>query len=296
MAKGKTNKIILIIIILAVIAAVLFILLTKKGVLPEDSFLAKKISITASDGKLLNAYLSKPAGDGPFPAVLLIHGGQASNQAAKKLGESIQSQTLKKNGYVTLSIDFRASEYGGKELDDAVDAFNYLKSLKYVNSNKIGIFGSSHGAYITLMTATKVGAQAKAIVDNFGPSDMIVMYEDVLVKEITCDDEVKKERLRTMADTYFGGAPENGNALWTQRSPIYNIQKFKAPVLIIHGKSDCKIPIKQSYKLRDSLRAAGKPVEMKVFENGPHGFIYTKTEEARNAGLAALNFFNKYLK
>jgi dipeptidyl aminopeptidase/acylaminoacyl peptidase len=283
------------IIILMIIVGILLIFLAKPDSKKYD-LLGKEITFASSDGALISGFLSKPSGQGPFPAVVLVHGGQAGEQSAKNLGSGKHAETLKNNGYVILSVDYRNSEYGGKEIDDAIAGVNYVRQLDYVDSEKIGIFGSSHGAYISLLVSEKLGDQLKAVVDNFGPADLIDIYNKSVIERTTCDDEQKINRLIQTADKYFGGSPENGNPLWKERSPIFDIKSIKAPVLIIHGKNDCVIPIEQSYRLRDALKLSGKTFRIKIFENGPHGFIYENTEEAREAGLETLNFFDEYLK
>ncbi len=278
------------------IACILYLFVVLLGCRNDpQELIAQEVNFEAADGQSVVGYLSKPEGDSKFPAIILLHGGTSSRQATYDLGSGKHAQTFIENGYVTLSVDYRESEFGGKEIDDVDAGISYLKTLSYVDSNKIGLFGSSHGAYMSLMTSAKVGYQIKAVIDNFGFTNLITQYNNVVIDEKTCHSEEDIQELIEMGDTYFGGSPDESQ-MYEERSPVYNVDSMEAPILIIHGENDCSVLIEQAYEFKDALEVTGKTYEIKTYENGPHGFIYQNTEEAKDAGQTTLDFLDKYLK
>lgn len=266
----------------------------KKGVATADGHVVK---FKAEDGKEVHGCLLKPKGEGKFPAIILLHGGASNRQAAFWLGSGQHAQTFRKNSYITLAVDYRESEFGGKEVDDVVAGIDYLGTLPYVDSDRIGLFGSSHGAYISLLVSARVPDKIKAVIDNFGFTNLITQYNDVVQKQVTCHTPEQVAAFAEMTNRYFGGPPSQKNCeVYEERSPYFNIEKITAPILIIHGKDDQSVPIEcQTYAFRDALEKAGKVCKLKVYENGPHGFIYGNSSEAKDALEVTVSFFNSCL-
>ncbi len=174
---------------------------------------------------------------------------------------------------------------------------NYLKQLPYVDANRIGLFGSSHGAYMSLVTAALVGDQVKAVVENFGFTNLIAQYHDVVERQVTCHTKDQKEVFAEMANRCCGGPPSAENRqIYEERSPYFSAEKIASPILIIHGKNDLSVPIaQQTYAFAEALARAGKTYELKVYEDGPHGFIYEDNVEAKDALGATISFLNEHL-
>ena len=261
----------------------------------SEGFLSKEINFKAVDGQDVIGYLSKPEGSGKFPAIILIHGGESSQKATLGLGSGKHASKFNEEGYVVLAVDYRESEFGGKEIDDIEAGIRYLKTLNYVDGKKIGLFGTSHGAYRALMTASRAGDRVSAVVDNFAFTDLIRQYESVIGGE-TFHTSEKVQFLIDMGDNYFGGSPDESPEIYKERSPLYNVESIEAPILIIHGKNDESVLIEQSYLFGEALESAGKSYEIKFYDNGPHGFVFSGTPEALDAGKVTLDFFNKHLK
>jgi dipeptidyl aminopeptidase/acylaminoacyl peptidase len=266
----------------------------KRGVTTADEHVVK---FKAEDGKEVHGYLLKPKGEGQFPAIVLLHGGGSSTEATCWLGSGKHARRFQGSGYVTLAVDYRPSELGGAEIDDVIAGINHLKGLPCVDKDSIGLFGSSHGAYMSLLTSARVRGQIKAVVDNFGFTNLITQYEDVVGGQVTSYIGEQIEVLVEMARRYFGGPPSDKNrGIYEERSPYYNIDAVTAPVLIIHGKNDRSVPVaRQTYAFGDALKEAGKTCDMKIYDDGPHGFIYGNSSEAKDALEATVTFFNSCL-
>lgn len=129
----------------------------------ESTFLSVR-----SEQIILTGKLSRPDGEGPFPAVVLLHGCSGSHSR-----EDIWAGRLKRWGYVTLQVDSFGprgkSNICGKHYvvppwmrgQDAYDAKSYLATLPFVDGNRIAVMGWSHGGNSTLETAKRVSIEEK---------------------------------------------------------------------------------------------------------------------------------------
>ena len=122
----------------------------------------------------LTSWLAKPEGDGPFPAVVLLHGctGTERNTPHQTVwrGLNRHASLLNKNGYVTLIVDSFGprgivhsckGEYASDQLADAYAAFDHLTSLPFVNADRIGVVGLSMGGSTALRVAATAHGRAK---------------------------------------------------------------------------------------------------------------------------------------
>src|SRR5688500_17145440 len=125
------------------------------------------------DGLEIPAYLFAPLqkrGAAGHAAMVWVHGGVHSNMTANYfpfIREAVQ------RGYVIITPEYRGStgfgeafhkaiDYGGKEVDDVISAFDYLKTLSYVDTARVGMMGWSHGGFITAHTLFRPAPEAKA--------------------------------------------------------------------------------------------------------------------------------------
>ncbi|MFQ6088204.1 MAG: alpha/beta hydrolase family protein [Candidatus Methanofastidiosia archaeon] len=253
----------------------------------SEAFLGKEVFFEGQEGEKVHGYLSKPYGDGPFPAIVLVYGGFSSDKATKSMVLRAGIFFYERD-YVSLAVDYSKSEFGGKEVDDVLSGIDYLKSLEYVS--KIGLFGSSHGGYISLMASTK--KDVDAVVDCFGFTDLILMYEYVLSSEFHKD---KENILLKMTEAY-GGTPEEVPKVYREHSPLYHVEKINSPILFIHGMKDISVPWEQTKIFAETLEFHEKTYELFLFENASHGFIFKDTKEARDAWRKIFEFFRRYLR
>ena len=134
------------------------------------------VTSIASDeaGVSLPTWLAKPEGDGPFPAVVLLHGctGTDRNTPHQTVwrGLNQHASLLNKNGYVTLIVDSFSprgivhsckGEYASDQLADAYAAFDHLTSLPFVDGDRVGLVGLSMGGSTALRVAATVHGRAK---------------------------------------------------------------------------------------------------------------------------------------
>lgn len=227
------------------------------------------------DGRKVPALLYKPqnpALGARLPAVVIVHGGPTAQFFR---GFDPFAQFLVDQGYVILQPNIRGStgygvewrdlnlkDWGGGDLEDAVAGANYLKSLPYVDPERVGIFGGSFGGFMSFMAVTKKPDVFKVGVPWVGITDLHKLYEE--------DMEHFKYYFRSQM-----GDPEKDYALWRDRSAIEFAHQLKAKIMIIHGVNDPRCPISQARIFRDKLLQLGKKegedFEYHEFEDEGHG-------------------------
>jgi dipeptidyl aminopeptidase/acylaminoacyl peptidase len=214
------------------------------------------------DNKKIEIFWTKPAGDGPYPAVLLIHGHQ---EQVRNGGEAFVKTgrlgILAKQGYVAASLS--QPGYGNSDgppdycgpftQDAALVALDFLRKQPFVNPNKLALYGYSRGAIVAGMVAGR-DPKIAAVVLGAGAYDFVSWYPTPLRG---IDANIRQEA-GTSADAFRA------------RSAIYHIDKIKSPILLLHGTQDERIPVRQAEIFFDKLKASGVRVEMKIFPKARH--------------------------
>lgn len=240
------------------------------------------------DGKQVPALLYKPKeipAGARLPAVVVVHGGPTA-QFFRAFDP--YAQFLVDQGYVVLEPNIRGStgygvewrdanlrDWGGGDLEDVVAGANYLRSLPYVDPERIGVFGGSFGGFMSFIAVTKRPEVFKVGVPWVGITDLHRLYEE--------DMEHFKYYLRQQM-----GDPQENHALWRDCSAIEFAHQLKAPILIVHGTNDPRCPISQARAFRERLLHLGKR-EGQDFEyhefgdegHGPGGDIQGKIRTYR---------------
>lgn len=241
------------------------------------------VIIPSRDGLNLVSYLTLPKGsdarqagrpDEPLPMVLLVHGGPWSRD---RLGYNAMDQWLANRGYAVLSINFRSStgfgksfvnagdkEWGRKMDDDLLDGVAWAVREKIADPQRIGIMGGSYGGYATLWSLTRNPDTYGCGVDLVGPSEL-----ELLLKTIPAYWASGRPRLIKAL-----GNPdtEEGRALLKERSPLYQADKIKKPLLIAQGENDPRVKKKQSDQIVETLQSQGIPVTYLLYRREGHGF------------------------
>jgi dipeptidyl aminopeptidase/acylaminoacyl peptidase len=223
----------------------------------------REFLLHSKDGnKKIELFWTKPAGDGPYPAVLLIHGHQ---EQVRNGGESFvrtgRLGILARQGYVAASLSQPGygnsdgpPDYCGPFTQDAVlVAMDFLRKQAFVRPNKVALYGYSRGAIVASMVATK-DQKLAAVALGAGAYDFFSWYPTPMRG---IDANIRQE------------AGTSAEAFRT-RSAIYHVDKIKAPILLLHGTQDERIPVRQAEAFSEKLRATGVTVKMKIFPNATH--------------------------
>jgi dipeptidyl aminopeptidase/acylaminoacyl peptidase len=230
------------------------------------------IRFTASDGATVYARLYKPANPHPAkPAVIFVHGAGYLQNAHKwwssYFREYMFHNLLADAGYTVMDIDYRGSagygrdwrtgiyrHMGGKDLDDHVDAANYLVKQHGVNAGRIGIYGGSYGGFITLMALfTKPGVFAAGAA--LRPVTDWAHYNHGYTSNILNE-------------------PVNDSIAYRRSSPIYFAEGLKDRLLICHGLIDVNVHVQDVMRLNQRLIELGKEnFEIALYPLEDHGFV-----------------------
>lgn len=233
------------------------------------------VGLQTPDGKM-PAYLCRPAGAGPHPAVIVVMEAFGLNGHIKDVAARIARE-----GYVTMAPDLY-HRFGSpiipyadvpkaidtlKKLEDAKvmaeigAVIAHLKGLKEVRADRIGITGFCMGGRVTFLSASQHAADIKAAV------------------------------------AFYGG----GIAAEAPSAPINFADKIRCPVLCFFGETDQMIPPDQVKKVEDTLKRLSKTYEVKVYKGAGHGFFCNErasyhAESAKDAWEQARSWFQKHLK
>lgn len=230
----------------------------------------EEVILRSVDGREFYGYLVKPSGEGPFPAVLWVHGGGGDHGKATALQLNLpQPQRLVREGYVVFAVDYRW-EFGGLEIEDVLAGARYLADLSYIDKQRIAYGGGSGGAYLSLMAATR--SQPAAVVAISGPTHIPswLLFLQRASYPQRANMHAADGPLARVSKQY-GGLPPTVVEPFEKISPMHLADRITAPVLIQHGDVDEVVPVEQAYLLRDALVRAGKTVECVIYPGVGHG-------------------------
>jgi dipeptidyl aminopeptidase/acylaminoacyl peptidase len=246
------------------------------------------------DGTIISAFVWVPFNlkrDGSNPAIVLPHGGP-TGQFTDYFSRTVVA--LVTRGYVCIApnvrgstgygIDFQKANYrnlGGGDLQDEVYAAKFLAATGYVDTKKIGITGGSYGGYMTMMAIGKTPDVWAAGVEEFG----IINWLTMLQHEDPSLQEYEKSLL---------GDPEKDRAVYEADSPLAYIKNAKAPLLVLQGDNDIRVPKEEAEQVVKILQDAGKTADVHYYPNEGHGFA--KRENQVDAIQRTIEWFDRYLK
>jgi dipeptidyl aminopeptidase/acylaminoacyl peptidase len=241
------------------------------------------LEIASRDGLRLPSYYLLPPttdsdGDGtpatPLPMVLRVHGGPWDRDDDRFNG---LNQWLANRGYAVLAVNFRGStgfgksfvnagdrEWGGKMLDDLVDAVAWAEQHKIAAPGKTVILGASYGGYAALAALTMRPTTFACGVAVAAPSNL-----ETLIATIP-PYWASTRRLYTTRV----GDPDtaDGRALLKARSPLMHIDALTRPLLIGQGATDPRVKQSEADQIVQALRIKGRPVTYVLFPDEGHGF------------------------
>lgn len=232
------------------------------------------LKVTTRDGAAIEAYLTAPPGGAPGPLVVLPHGGPEVRDTPSW---DRQVQVLAAQGWWVLRPNFRGSggygqtfaqqgwtRWGDRMQEDVEDAVAHAIAAKGLDASKVGIMGTSYGAYAALMGAVKRPDLYKAAIGVCGVYDL----PDILAWEDRTDD-TPGQPIYEFWTKRIGDPSAMGPAL-EAASPRRRASEIACPVLLVHGEDDPVLPLIQSRRMRDALRGAGKPVDLIEIQKAGH--------------------------
>ena len=227
------------------------------------------------------------------PAIIWIHGsGADQNYLAWHPGAYrmyyAMSQYLAQQGYVILTPDYRGSsgysrdwatgtsrDLGGAESQDVNAGADYLKTLPYVDPDRIGIWGLSYGGFMTMQSILDDPALYRCAINVAGVGDWETWTTGGLI-------------LGRLGET-----PVTDPGLYERSAPVKHLDRLATPLLILQGTNDANVPFWETLKYVDNLEKLGKPFEMAIYPGEIH--FFRRAFVLRDAWKRSEEFFNRYL-
>lgn len=194
------------------------------------------------------------------PGIIVLHGWLEAGKNGAVTVEPIV-KALSDRGYVALAMSMRgwtpsngADDCGLNQPDDVGAAARWLREQPGVDSAHVGVAGFSQGGQVSLLSAARE-ADVQAVVAYYPVTDVALWKTTTAVATIP---------------DYISAICEPGGVV--PRSPRFQAARIHAPVLLVHGDADVRVPFEQSRLLRDAMLVAGKDVSLMTVPGAPHGF------------------------
>lgn len=251
------------------------------------------VHFPSKDGKFtLSAWVYMPYNiqpNGKYPAIVYVHGGP-HDQSDPSFNPLLQY--VVDLGYIVIAPNYRGSsgygkefqnadrmDAGGAELQDVVDAAEFIKKSRYVDSKNIVLMGRSYGGYLTLMGVTKFPDEWSAAVPIVPFANWFTAYQN-------------EDATLQASDRQFMGDPVADKELWTDRSPAMFVDRIKVPMIILAGGHDPRCPKSEAEAMAQAIRKRGGKVQLKVYED--EGHVFSKTENILDAYKRVSDFLKTY--
>ena len=201
---------------------------------------------------------------------------------------------LASRGFVVIAPNVRGStgygmafqkanykDLGGADLKDEIAGVEFLKATGYVDAKKIGIWGGSYGGFMTLMAIGKTPEVWAAGVDEYGILNWLTMLEH------------EDPQLQAYEKSLLGD-PKTDLASYEASSPLKYIRNERAPLLVLQGERDIRVPIEEARQVVAILKAEGRTVDAIYYPEEGHGFI--KREHQVDELTRSVAWLMKYLQ
>lgn len=225
-----------------------------------------------SERNKLDLYLPKHNKEN-YPVVVFIHGGAFFKSDKTRHLSNILNCLL--YGYAVASINFRLNDEATYPMirQDCIEALNYLSSMDIINSNKIIVWGESHGAFL----ANDITINCKAALD-FSMAGVVSFYAPIDLYDYFYHKEVNQQHViingKENDSVTFG---VEGEALMNELKKYSILDKIEGnepPIFLLHGIKDDNIPFKYSVEFDKVLTLKKVPHILNLVDDGLHGIDY----------------------
>jgi acetyl esterase/lipase len=255
----------------------------------------------------IRADVSLPAGDGPHPVIVFIHGG-ALIMGSRTWIHPIQRQRYVGDGFAVVSIDYRLAPETklaaiASDVDDAVAWVRGDGGRQFrLDARRVAVVGHSAGGYLALLAGVRVQPRPRALVSFYGYGDIagswyarpdpfyvgmpLVAEAEAWsgvggapVSNVEGPENDARHRFYVHCRQHGlwprfveGHDPASDPGAFTPYCPVRLVTATYPPTLLLHGDKDTDVPYEQSALMASSLQAAGVPRTLITIANGEHGF------------------------
>lgn len=249
----------------------------------------QELSATSPDGYPVQGWLVRPSGPGPFPVLLVVHGGPFTQFGYSFFDEA---QVYAGAGYAVVLVNPRGSSgygqahgravvgrFGGPDRDDLLSLLDVALQVPGLDASRVGVMGGSYGGLMTTWLAAHDGDRFRAAIseralnawDSFTGSSDIGWW---------------------FTDSYVGTDPADVRA----QSPLTYADRIEMPMLLIHSEQDWRCPLEQAQRLFVSLSRRRSDAELLLFPGEGHELSRSGLPSHRLARFAAvLEWWHRHL-
>ncbi len=247
-----------------------------QGVPPEAMVEPELIRYDSFDGLSIPAFMYLPDGVEPgarLPVVIDIHGGPESQYLSVY---QPFTQYLVHHGYAVVAPNVRGSTGYGKtyqalddvekrldSVKDIVALRDYLADRPDIDAGRIALSGASYGGFMVLACLAFHPEYWAAGIDTLGIANFVTFLENTAPYR------------RAVREAEYGSL-EHDKELLERISPIHAIEKVRAPLLVIHGTNDPRVPLSEAEQVVEKLRMLGRQVQLLVYSDEGHGIAKLK--------------------
>jgi dipeptidyl aminopeptidase/acylaminoacyl peptidase len=235
--------------------------------IPKESFRSPDlVHFDSFDGREIPAFLTIPDGDGPFPVIVDIHGGPEAQRRPTFLA---LRQYFVDNGYAVFEPNVRGSSGYGREYMDLDNVENRMDSVAdieagvasltdrlEIDGDRVVAYGGSYGGFMVLAALTEYPDRWAAGIDMVGIANFVTFLENT------------GEWRREHREAEYGSLVNE--EFLTSISPINNIENIRAPLLVLHGANDPRVPVGEAEQIAEEANEH-VPTEKLIFEDEGHG-------------------------
>jgi acetyl esterase/lipase len=248
-------------------------------------------------GERMAMDIFRPKGEGPFPAVVAIHGG--GFRAGSRASYHRLCIELAQKGFVAATVSYRLAprHQFPAAVEDVKAAVRFLRANAQkhrLDPHHIGATGGSAGGHLALMLGLTghstafdgtgphrdQSSEVQAVVNFYGPTDFTKSYE----ASVDAKDVLPQ---------WIGNDLAHNRKQHLVASPLYHVSPLAPPILTIHGTKDTYVAYEQGRWLDERMKAVGGVHELETIEGAGHGF---KGPDLARAEARLVAWFNRYLR
>jgi dipeptidyl aminopeptidase/acylaminoacyl peptidase len=220
------------------------------------------------DGESVPVFLYRPSDAGPLPVVIMIHGGPESQ--LRPIFSPL-AQYFVTNGYAVAAPNVRGSTGYGKRYEhlddvhrrldsvrDLVSLHDWLGTVDRIDASRAVLYGGSYGGYMVLAGLAFHPDRWAAGIEAVGISSLVTFLENTAPWR------------RVFREREYGSLERDRDFLY-EVSPLSRVDEIRAPLFIIHGANDPRVPVAEARQIHRSLTERGVPCELNVYEDEGHG-------------------------